>query len=485
MSSRIGGVTVSAGTVAVLIVAIIAGGASAVGPPQTLRYACALKSNGLLRAVSSPSDCISKKETLVTFSVAAPVVICIQPDGSVRQVPQRDCTKASGTSVTVPSNTPRYFCADTTKGGVLRHVSDPATCRSTEIAYVVVNHAPTDIALGNASVAENQPAGTTVGTLTATDPDPGDSRTFTLVAGFGDNASFTIAGTTLKTAQPFDFETKSSYSLRIRATDLLGLTYEENFTITVTDVAENPIVTTSAGATAYTENAAAVAVDGALTVSDPDSVNLAGAVVRISAGFQAGDALTFTDQLGISATSYNAATGVLTLSGSSSVANYRTALRSVGFRETGDNPSASRTVEFKVNDGAFDSAPATKAIAITPVNDAPVVTTSGGALSFTEGDPAMPIDSAVAVTDADSTIATATAQITSNFSSAQDVLAMPVTAGIGSSYDSATGTLTLTGPASPAAFQAALRTVTYRNTSSNPSPPTRTVTLIASDGALS
>ena len=50
---------------------------------------------------------------------------------------------------------------------------------------------------------------------------------------------------------------------------------------------------------------------------------------------------------------------------------------------------------------------------------------------------------------------------------------MPLTFGIGSAYDAATGTLTLTGPASPAAFQAALRTVTYRNTSSNPSTAAR------------
>ena len=178
--------------------------------------------------------------------------------------------------------------------------------------------------------------------------------------------------------------------IRVRATDLRGATYEEVVTITVTDVAESPIVTTSSGPTAYTENAAAVAVDGALTVSD-DGATLAGAVVRISAGFQAGDVLAFTDQNGISATGYNAATGVLTLTGTSSVANYQTALRSVGFLKTGDNPTAARTVEFKANDGTANSAPATKAIAITPVNDAPVVTTSGGALSYTEGDPATPM----------------------------------------------------------------------------------------------
>ena len=52
-----------------------------------------------------------------------------------------------------------------------------------------------------------------------------------------------------------------------------------------------------------------------LTVADLDNVNLAGATVAISGNFAAGqDVLGFTNQNGISG-SWNAATGVLTLSG--------------------------------------------------------------------------------------------------------------------------------------------------------------------------
>ena len=58
-----------------------------------------------------------------------------------------------------------------------------------------------------------------------------------------------------------------------------------------------------------------MALDGGLTVSDVDSGgNLTGATVTIGAGFLAGDTLNFTNQNGISG-SYNAATGVLTLTG--------------------------------------------------------------------------------------------------------------------------------------------------------------------------
>jgi gliding motility-associated-like protein len=66
-----------------------------------------------------------------------------------------------------------------------------------------------------------------------------------LVSGAGstDNASFTIDGGSLKTAGVFDFETKSSYSVRVRVTDAGGLTFEKVFTIGITDVNEAPTLT--------------------------------------------------------------------------------------------------------------------------------------------------------------------------------------------------------------------------------------------------
>jgi chitodextrinase/flagellar hook assembly protein FlgD len=99
--------------------------------------------------------------------------------------------------------------------------------------------APTDISLGGSTVAENRPIGTTVGTLTATDAD---TATFSLVSGFGDtdNASFTIAGSSLKTAASFDYETKSTYNIRISVENSIGATYEKEFTVNVTDVIEQP-----------------------------------------------------------------------------------------------------------------------------------------------------------------------------------------------------------------------------------------------------
>ena len=61
--------------------------------------------------------------------------------------------------------------------------------------------------------------------------------TYTLVAGAGstDNALFNISGGQLRANASFDFETKSSYSIRVHTTDLGGLSFERQFTITVTD----------------------------------------------------------------------------------------------------------------------------------------------------------------------------------------------------------------------------------------------------------
>jgi gliding motility-associated-like protein len=116
-----------------------------------------------------------------------------------------------------------------------------ASTQTVTITVTNVNEAPTDIALSASSVAENAATGTIVGTLSATDVDAGDTFTYTLVSGSGDtdNASFTIDGNTLKTAAVFDYETKSSYSVRVRVTDAGGLSFEKQFTILIIDLNED------------------------------------------------------------------------------------------------------------------------------------------------------------------------------------------------------------------------------------------------------
>jgi hypothetical protein len=61
------------------------------------------------------------------------------------------------------------------------------------------NSAPSNISISSSSVNENVANGTTIGVLSTTDSDSGDTHTYTLVSGTGDtdNASFDISGADL------------------------------------------------------------------------------------------------------------------------------------------------------------------------------------------------------------------------------------------------------------------------------------------------
>ena len=150
----------------------------------------------------------------------------------------------------------------------------------------------------------------------------------------------------------------------------------------------------SAGA-GYTEGGAIADVAAGPSVSDADQAVIKGATVAITSGFMAGvDTLGFTPSGGI-AGSYNAATGVLSLTGDGTFAQYQTVLDSVRFSASGDNPTAygtntQRTISFTVTDGLLNSDPATATVTVIAVNDAPV-NAVGGAASGNE-------DQAIALT---------------------------------------------------------------------------------------
>jgi len=152
----------------------------------------------------------------------------------------------------------------------------------------------------------------------------------------------------------------------------------QSFTITVNAVNDAPTIT-AGGTLNYTENAAATAIDNTIAVNDIDSTNLASATAQITGNYVNGqDVLSFTDTATITG-NFNAATGTLTVTGSDTLLNYQAALRSVMYNNTSDNPSTSaRTVTWIVNDGSLPSTGATSTINVTPVNDAPTLTTNAG-----------------------------------------------------------------------------------------------------------
>lgn len=141
------------------------------------------------------------------------------------------------------------------------------------ITVTDVNEAPTSIDLTPSSVDENLPAGTTVGALSAADPDDGDADpAFALVAGTGDtdNALFEIVGDELVTTDEFDHEDNASYSVRVRATDAGGLSFAAPVTVAVNQVNEAPSVTPS-GSLSVAENLAAGTTVATIAGTDPES----------------------------------------------------------------------------------------------------------------------------------------------------------------------------------------------------------------------
>jgi len=128
----------------------------------------------------------------------------------------------------------------------------------------------------------------------------------------------------------------------------------------------------------FSEGGPAVQVTSTLTVTDSDDTDLEGATAAIIGGFDASeDQLLFSNQNGISGSFVG---NTLTLSGTSSVANYQAALRSIQYNNTDavDASPATRTIRFIANDGDTNGNFQDRSIGVTPVLNAPVSITFAG-----------------------------------------------------------------------------------------------------------
>ena len=87
-----------------------------------------------------------------------------------------------------------------------------------------------DLNFSTSTFNENIEGGSAIATLSTTDPDVGDTHSYSLITGDGDtnNGAFTIDGDHLKIVDSPDFETKSSYSIRVQTKDSGGLTFEKH-----------------------------------------------------------------------------------------------------------------------------------------------------------------------------------------------------------------------------------------------------------------
>lgn len=95
---------------------------------------------------------------------------------------------------------------------------------------------PIAISLSNEQIAENQPAGTTIGVFRTTDSKSTvHSYAFAPGPGSDDNNRFSISNNSLQATAPLDYEARESYSVRVRSANEHGAVIEQHLTIAVID----------------------------------------------------------------------------------------------------------------------------------------------------------------------------------------------------------------------------------------------------------
>jgi len=241
----------------------------------------------------------------------------------------------------------------------------------------------------------------------------------------------------------------------------------------------------------FSKNDPATVIAPAVTVSDVDSTNLSGAKVQITGSFTSGkDQLTFVNSASVTA-SFDATTGILSLSGTKSLAAYQTMLRSIAFQNSLNLFSTpTRTVQYTVTDeNGNTSVPVIRTIGLSDASYPPALRDIETApLVYRGGDPAVPLTSTIAVTDPDSNYVTAASvRISTNYQNGQDVLSFTNTPTLTGSWNGATGTLSITGVDTVSNYRTALRNVLFQNSNATPSLLLRTISFQVSDlssGAL-
>jgi VCBS repeat-containing protein len=246
---------------------------------------------------------------------------------------------------------------------------DP-TPNTLTVNVTAVNDRPTDLSLSANTVAEHAANGTVVGTVTGSDPDAGDTKSYSLTNTAGGRFAInrTTGALTVANSTLLNYEAATSHAVTVRVTDRGGLTYDETFTINLTNVNEAPTGTNAT--VTITEDTSHVLTAANFGFSDVD----------------AGDALSAVriDTLPTA--------GTLTLSGTAVTAGQviTTADLAAGqlvFTPAADaNGTGYARMTFSVRDSTnlYDSTPNTLTVNVTAVNDRPVITANSGS-SVAEG----------------------------------------------------------------------------------------------------
>jgi Ca2+-binding RTX toxin-like protein len=323
--------------------------------------------------------------------------------------------------------------------------------------------------------------GTTIATFTGgTSGDP-------LVFTFNANATPALVST-LTTLVNYDNTNEIEPSTAVRTltwtlTDGDGGSTSRTSTMTVLGVNDEPAGTDDSAAAAEGTPYTFLLTDFTDGFSDTDGDGFAG--VKITT-------LPSTGTLKLNGTAINAGDVITAAQLTAGDFTYEAAAGSAG---------TSPTFTFPVKDDGgtanggveFDQTPNTFTMNIAGGNAAPAIDLNGGgtgidnAASYTEGASPTILAPDLTVTDTDSANLTGATVSIAGFTAADYLTLGGITAGttgtggaITFSYDASTGVLTLTGTASAADYQAALRNVAYGSTSENPGD--RTISWTVTDG---
>jgi gliding motility-associated-like protein len=182
-----------------------------------------------------------------------------------------------------------------------------------------------------------------------------DAVTGTLtLSGISSLANYQIALRNVKYSNTSESPATAQRTVQYMVND--GMDDSNIFSATIDVIAVNdaPVLTSPTNTSTF--SGAIVVINNALSITDADHAQLTGATISISNNFVSSeDVLAFANQNGITG-SYNSLTGVLTLTGSASLANYATAISSVEYNNTDGTPSLlTRRVSFVVTDGTNNS----------------------------------------------------------------------------------------------------------------------------------
>ena len=247
----------------------------------------------------------------------------------------------------------------------------------------------------------------------------------------------------------------------------------------------SPVVSGIGGTTSDTAPATPITIAPNLVITD--TVNISSATISFT-NWQDGDRLEFTNSYALQHTfveNNTANTATLTLTGVASIAAYQATLRSVQFWDVAGNPNVStRVATFTVTDiYSNSSSAAMQNISFNLAGlSSPVVSGIGG--TTTDTAPATPITIApnLVITDTvDISSATVSFMNWQGGDRLQFINSYALQHTFIENNTTNTATLTLTGVASIAAYQATLRTVQYWDVAGNPNISTRVATFSVTD----